>query len=76
MTPDAAVPLDEFEVEQRIEVHPATELWMQGFRFGIVRKVGREKLTVEVNRLGATLTVTLRPRDVQRITHTADGRPV
>jgi hypothetical protein len=66
MTPDAPMALAEFEADQRIELHPATDLWMQGWRFG----------TVEAECLRGRRTVKLRPRDVTRVTHTADGRAV
>jgi len=36
----------DFAVGQRIEMHPATDLWMRGARFGSVAKVGQRYVHV------------------------------
>lgn len=36
----------------RVEVHPATDSWMSGDRYGIVVSVGREYLTVRMDASG------------------------
>jgi hypothetical protein len=44
--------LTNFRPGDRIELHPATDLWMRGCRYATVRSVGRAYLTVHVDRLG------------------------
>lgn len=36
----------------RVELHPATDLWMRGARFGTVKSVGRKFVRVEIDRTG------------------------
>jgi hypothetical protein len=50
-------PLGNFAPGQRVEFHPATDLWMRGARYGTVRKAGRKRVHVEVDRLGRVLRV-------------------
>jgi hypothetical protein len=40
------------KVGTRIEIHPATALWMRGARFGTVVKVTRTKVHVDVDKTG------------------------
>lgn len=42
----------------RIELHPGCNLWMRGARFGIITKLGRKRITVQLDRqpAGAVLT--------------------
>lgn len=49
-------------VGQRVELHPATDAWMRGDRYGTVERVGRKYLSVRMDRSGALLM--LRPMDV------------
>lgn len=35
--------LDDFRVEQNVELHPATDRWMMGDRFGRVTSIDRKK---------------------------------
>jgi hypothetical protein len=42
--------LSDFSIGDRVEVHPATDVWMQGDRFGVVVKIGRAKLTLRMDR--------------------------
>jgi hypothetical protein len=49
-----------FTVGQRVELHPATDAWMQGDRFGVVVKLGRVYVHVKMDRSGRTLP--MRPR--------------
>jgi hypothetical protein len=46
----------------RVEMHPATDRWMRGDRFGTVKTVGRLYVTVELDRSGHTVKV--RPEDI------------
>jgi hypothetical protein len=43
--------LDDFAIGDRVELHPATNLWFRGARYGTVRKVGRKLITVHVDRI-------------------------
>lgn len=39
----------DFHVGQRVELHPACDLWMRGARFGTVVKVGRKHVHVRMD---------------------------
>ncbi len=41
--------LDAFRVGQRIQLHPATDQWMQGQRYAEVTKVGRKVITIKTD---------------------------
>lgn len=45
-------------LNQRVQLHPGTDAWMQGDRFGLVVKIGRKYLHVKMDRSGRTLKVT------------------
>lgn len=47
--------LDNFRPGQRVEVHPGTNAWIFGDRFGEVVKVGRKLVHVKMDRSGRTL---------------------
>lgn len=36
----------------RVELHPATDRWMRGDRFGTVEKIGRKYIHVRMDRSG------------------------
>lgn len=48
----------ELAVGTRIELHPGCNLWMQGARYGVITKVGRKRIAVQLDRQpsGALLT--------------------
>lgn len=52
-------------VGARVELSPATDLWMMGARFGTVVKVGRTLVHVKLDRLKATRPTTLHPINVR-----------
>lgn len=57
--------LKDFRVGDRVELHPATDLWMRGARFGTVEGVGRSFITTRLcTILGTTLRARLRPSDI------------
>ena len=41
----------DFKKGQRIELHPATDLWMRGARFGTVTHVGKARVNVKLDKL-------------------------
>ena len=49
--------IQDFNVGHRVELHPATDRWMMGDRFGNVVKVGRKLVHVKMDRSGKTLKV-------------------
>lgn len=49
-----------FKRGQRVELHPATDLWMRGARFGTVEKIGRKWIHVNVDLLGRTVRISYR----------------
>ena len=44
----------DFTIGQRVQVHPATSLWMSGARYGTVVKVTRTRVHVRMD-IGRTL---------------------
>lgn len=47
----------EFRIGMRVEMHPATDLWMMGARFGDVVKVGRTRVHVKLDKIKAVKKV-------------------
>jgi len=41
-----------FEVGQRVQLHPATDLWMSGARYGSVTRVTKTYVHVKVDLIG------------------------
>lgn len=52
----------DFQIGDNIELHPATDAWMQGDRFGMVSKIGRKYIHVLMDRSDRTLQML--PKDV------------
>jgi hypothetical protein len=46
--------INEIREGDRCELHPATDYWMRGARFGTVTKVGRKWVSVRLDRDGLT----------------------
>ena len=44
-------------VGDRVELHPATDAWMSGDRFGTVEKMGRALIHVRMDRSGRLRTI-------------------
>ncbi len=42
-------------IGRRVELHPATDRWMMGDRYGEIVKVGREYLYVKLDKSGKTI---------------------
>ena len=49
--------LGRFAPGDRIEVHPATDTWMRGDRYGTVEAIGRKALAVHLDRSGRRVRV-------------------
>jgi hypothetical protein len=49
--------LADLTVGDRVELHPATDTWMSGDRFGTVVKLGRLRAHVKMDRSGRTLSL-------------------
>jgi hypothetical protein len=56
--------IEDFERGDRVQLHPATDLWMRGARFGTVSMVGRVFVTVRTDR---GPVARLRPADLEVI---------
>lgn len=41
----------------RVQLHPATDAWMRGDRYGTITQVGRKNLHVQMDRSGRSLRV-------------------
>lgn len=51
-----AKPTD-FSPGQRVQLHPGTDRWMMGDRYGDVAKIGRKVVHVKMDRSGKTILV-------------------
>lgn len=47
-----------FKTRERVQAHPATDVWMRGDRYGTVEMVGRKYVHVKMDRSGRTLKFT------------------
>lgn len=47
-----AFTIDHFKRGDRIEMHPATDRWMMGDRYGYVENVGRKYVCVRLDKSG------------------------
>lgn len=52
------------DIGDRVELHPATDAWMSGDRYGEVTKIGRKYLHVAMDRSGRSRKV--RPENISR----------
>lgn len=50
MTDQTNLLLSQYSVGDRVELHPATDAWMSGDRYGEVTKIGRFYLYVKMDR--------------------------
>lgn len=55
-----------FEPGDRVELHPATDLWMRGARYAIVQKVRKGIVTILVDGVGRRSTTPANLRRVNR----------
>ena len=64
MTDQMDLLLSQFKVGDRVELHPATDAWMSGDRYGEVINIGRFYLHVRMDR--SKLLRKLTPDKIQR----------
>ena len=57
--------ITDFKKGDRIEMHPATDLWMMGARYGEIVQVGRKNLKVKLDYLRRAIAVS--PRNIGQI---------
>lgn len=57
--------IKDFVAGDRVQLHPGTDLWMRGARYGTVMRVGRDKLTVHIDELRRDVRVA--PRQIGEI---------
>jgi len=50
--------MEDFKVNDRVQLHPATDAWIFGDKFGTVVKIGRKKIHVKMDRSGKIRRVT------------------
>jgi hypothetical protein len=50
-------PRTAFPTGQRVELHPATDLWMQGARYGVVVSAGYLRVAVRLDTTGRTVNL-------------------
>ena len=62
---DAPGSIEDYRVGDRVELHPGTDAWMMGMRFGNVVKVGRKLIHIKMDVTGRTLRAA--PTNVGRI---------
>jgi hypothetical protein len=65
-------PMTPPRVGQRVELHPATDHWMRGDRYGVVTGV-REDSTVDVALDKSRRIIRFRPDDILRVVEVWDG---
>lgn len=61
--------LDDFKPGDRVESHPATDLWMRGLRYGDVVRIGRSKVCVKFDR--SKTPVLVPPVNLLKLEHVA-----
>lgn len=63
--------MKDFKLGTRVELHPATDLWMRGARFGEVIAIGRKFLHVKLD-ASPRRVITIAPRNIGSI---VEGNP-
>ena len=53
----------DFKIGQRVQMHPATDRWMRGQRFGTVIDIGRQVVAVRFDR-GPKPVARIQPRNL------------
>ena len=66
--------VDQFRVNDRVQLHPATDRWMMGDQYGTVVQLGRKHLHVKMDRSGKTIRVS--PGNIYEIYPPIAGGPV
>lgn len=59
--------ITDFKPGDRVELHPATDLWMRGARYGNVVRIGQKLLHVKLDMLNRARPIRVAPTNVGRI---------
>lgn len=46
-----------FKIGDRVQLHPATNLWMRGDRYGTIIKIGRLLVHLKMDKSGRTVRI-------------------
>jgi hypothetical protein len=57
--------IEHFRPGFRVELHPVTDRWMMGDRYGTVTKIGTKLLYIQLDRSG--LTIRVHPSNIGQI---------
>ena len=50
--------LKQYYIGKRVELHPATDEWMQGDRYGTIVRVAKASVSIKMDKSGRTLKAT------------------
>lgn len=64
---DDGMRLEQVKVGMKFQLHPATDVFMMGFRTGVVTKVGRKWVHAEIRRLDTVRKVQILPENMQPV---------
>jgi hypothetical protein len=64
MSNDDEATMEDFTVDQRVELHPATDRWMMGDRFGVVTKLDTLSGVVRVKLDKSKKSFNFAPRNI------------
>jgi len=56
--------LADFTIGQRVQLHPATDRWMMGDRWGVITKVNVEQTILRIKLDVSGKTLSFHPKDV------------
>lgn len=54
--------VNDFKIGQRVQLHPATDLWMRGSRWGTVVAIGRKFVRIRLD--VPSIVVRIRPENL------------
>lgn len=49
--------MDKYRIGDRVQLHPATDAWMSGDKYGTITRVGSRFYSVRMDKSGSILTV-------------------
>ncbi len=57
--------VDDFRIGERVQMHPGTDLWMRGARFGTVTMIRRKYVSVKLDAL--RMPVNIHPDNLMHV---------